>query len=105
VQDLLGRRRHGLYHTAPSVQPDDRREDLSRALAAVPGDLRVRFARLEALSALNRRRRRGGQHFTRLKRYLDGYRFDRVKRLYFTTGRPEYDGIQARRRPPRAPRS
>jgi hypothetical protein len=64
----------------------------------VPGDLRARFTRLEALSALNRREWwRGGQHLKRRKRYLGGHLFDRVKGLYFTTGRPEYDGIRAER--------
>ncbi|MCI0408148.1 MAG: hypothetical protein L0191_06240, partial [Acidobacteria bacterium] len=35
-----------------------------------------------------------GQHLKRLKRYLDEHPFDRVKLLYFTTGRPEYYGIR-----------
>ena len=38
-----------------------------------------------------------GQHLKRLKRYLDEGKFDRVKLLYFTTGRPEYYGIHAER--------
>ena len=64
----------------------------------MPGDLRVRFARLEALSALNRHeRRRGGQHLKQPQRVLDGHLFDRVEGLYFTTGRPEYDGMRAER--------
>ena len=62
----------------------------------MPGDLRARFTRLEALSALNRREWwRGGQHLKRRKRYLGGHLFDRVKGLYFTTGRPAYYGIRA----------
>lgn len=36
-----------------------------------------------------------GQHLKRLKRYLDNHKFDRVRVLYFTTGRPEYYGIRA----------
>lgn len=36
-----------------------------------------------------------GQNLKRLKRYLDERRFDRVKLLYFTTGRPAYYGIHA----------
>jgi hypothetical protein len=49
------------------------------------------------LTSYLRIRRRGGQHLKRLKRYLDEHHFDRVKELYFTTGRPEYDGIRAER--------
>ena len=67
----------------------------------MPGDLRACFARLEALSALNRHERwRGGQHLKRVKRYLDGHHFDRVKARYLTTGRPEYYGIRAERMQP-----
>ncbi len=36
-----------------------------------------------------------GQNLKRLKRYLDQHKFERVKLLYFTTGRPEYYGIRA----------
>jgi len=36
-----------------------------------------------------------GQHLKRLKRYLDEHRSDRMRLLYFTTGRPEYYGIRA----------
>jgi hypothetical protein len=38
-----------------------------------------------------------GQHLKRLKRYLDQHRLEKVKLAYFTTGRPEYYGIQAER--------
>jgi hypothetical protein len=36
-----------------------------------------------------------GQQLKRLKRYLVEHNLDRVKLLYFTTGRPEYYGIRA----------
>jgi hypothetical protein len=36
-----------------------------------------------------------GQHLKRLKHYLDDHKFDKVKLLYFTTGRPGYYGIRA----------
>lgn len=36
-----------------------------------------------------------GQNLKRLRRYLDARQFDRVKLLYFGTGRPDYYGIRA----------
>lgn len=36
-----------------------------------------------------------GQNLKRLKRYLDAHQFERVRLLYFGTGRPDYYGIDA----------
>ena len=36
-----------------------------------------------------------GQNLKRLRRYLDAHRIDKVKLLYFGTGRPDYYGIRA----------
>lgn len=36
-----------------------------------------------------------GQQLKRIKTYLDQHKLERVKMLYFTTGRPEYYGIRA----------
>lgn len=38
-----------------------------------------------------------GQNLKRLKRYLDEHKFEKVKLLYFGTGRPEYYGIRVNR--------